>query len=180
MSELQAGSYGRPDDPADIRHHTAGGPARAPNCGSSATTDCRPPGGRATCRCVGRRSSTATSDNPAATAAAFQDGWFDTGDLACLREDGALVLTGRVKEIINRGGVKFNPADVEAVIDRLPGVVRSAVVPMPDPVLGETACAFVEAPGSGDARASDRGPRCAPASPASSGRSGWRWWRRCR
>ena len=84
-------------------------------------------------------------DNPAATAAAFDDGWFDTGDLGYLTNDGALVLTGRAKEVINRGGVKFNPADVEAVIDALPGVVRSAVVPMPDPVLGERACAFVEA-----------------------------------
>jgi acyl-CoA synthetase (AMP-forming)/AMP-acid ligase II len=83
-------------------------------------------------------------NNPAATGAAFEDGWFNTGDLGYLTPDGALVLTGRSKEIINRGGIKFNPLEVEAVIDTLPGVVRSAVVPMPDPVLGERACAFVE------------------------------------
>lgn len=144
MSELQAGSYGRPDDPAELRHHTAGRP--------SPGTELRVVGDDGTpTRGSGRLQMRGTSlfagylDNPAATAAAFQDGWFDTGDLACLRDDGALVLTGRVKEIINRGGVKFNPLDVEALIDRLPGVLRSAVVPMPDPVLGEKACVFVEA-----------------------------------
>ena len=58
---------------------------------------------------------------------------------------GELVLTGRVKEIINRGGVKYSPIDIEAIIDRMPGVARSAVVPMADPVLGERACVFVQA-----------------------------------
>ena len=83
-------------------------------------------------------------DNPQATAAAFAHGWFDTGDTGYLTAEGALVLTGRTKEIINRGGVKFNPIDVEAIIDRMPGVARSVIVPMPDPVLGERACVFVQ------------------------------------
>ena len=144
MSELQAGSYGRPGDPVEVRHHTAGRPSpgtelRVVDDDGAAPIGC----GRLQMR--GPSLFDGYLDNAAATAAAFQDGWFDTGDLACLRDDGALVLTGRVKEIINRGGVKFNPVDVEALIDRLPGVLRSAVVPMPDPVLGEKACVFVEA-----------------------------------
>ncbi len=144
MSEMQAGAYGRPDDPADVRHQTAGRPSPGTEL-RVVGDDGTPIAGPGRLQMRGPSLFEGYLDNPAATAAAFQGGWFDTGDLACLREDGALVLTGRVKEIINRGGVKFNPADVEAVIDRLAGVVRSAVVPMPDPVLGERACAFVEA-----------------------------------
>jgi cyclohexanecarboxylate-CoA ligase len=82
--------------------------------------------------------------NPAATAAAFTtDGWFRTGDLACLDAQGNLRITGRTKEVINRGGVKFNPADVEALVAQHPAVAGCAIVPMPDPVLGERACCFV-------------------------------------
>src|SRR5207247_5348951 len=46
-------------------------------------------------------------------------------------------------DVINRGGVKFNPADVEALLDAHPQILQSAIVPMPDPVLGEKACAFI-------------------------------------
>ena len=52
-------------------------------------------------------------------------------------------ITGRSKDIINRGGVKFHPADVEALLDGHPKILQSAIVPMPDAVLGEKACAFV-------------------------------------
>jgi acyl-CoA synthetase (AMP-forming)/AMP-acid ligase II len=89
-------------------------------------------------------------DNPAASAEAFRAGWFDTGDTALLRTDGALVLTGRVKELIDRGGVKFNPVDVETLLDTVPGVGRCVLAPMPDPVLGERACAFVVRDGSAE------------------------------
>jgi non-ribosomal peptide synthetase component E (peptide arylation enzyme) len=83
-------------------------------------------------------------DNPDATAVAFTaDGWFRTGDLGRLDENGNLTLTGRLKDVINRGGVKFNPADIEALIERHPAVAQCAIVPMPDPVLGEKACCFV-------------------------------------
>jgi cyclohexanecarboxylate-CoA ligase len=88
--------------------------------------------------------------NEEATRQAFTtDGWFETGDTAQLSGAGHLRFTGRVKEIINRGGVKYSPLDVEAIIDRMPGVARSAIVPYPDPVLGERACVFVQpAPGA--------------------------------
>ena len=51
-------------------------------------------------------------------------------------------ITGRSKDVINRGGVKFNPADVEALIARHPSVAICAIVPAPDPVLGEHAYCF--------------------------------------
>lgn len=71
-------------------------------------------------------------------------GWFDTGDTARLSAGGHLQLTGRVKEIINRGGVKYSPIDIEAILDRVPGVGRSAVVPYADAALGEKACVFIQ------------------------------------
>lgn len=83
--------------------------------------------------------------NDAATAVAFtDDGWFRTGDLALMDADGYVAITGRDKDIVNRGGIKINPSDVEAAIDRHPDVLLSAIVPMPDPVLGEKACCFVQ------------------------------------
>ena len=51
--------------------------------------------------------------------------------------------TGCIRDIINRGGVKLNPSDVEALIDQHGAVLQSAVVPVPDPILGERACCCV-------------------------------------
>ena len=67
-------------------------------------------------RCAARPSSTEYLDNPAATAAAFRDGWFRTGDVGKLSADGYLTLVGRVKELINRAGEKISPYEVEEVL----------------------------------------------------------------
>lgn len=84
-------------------------------------------------------------DNAEATRAAFADGrWFRTGDLGAIDENGNVTISGRLKDVVNRGGIKINPADIEAAIDRHPAVVVSAIVPMPDEVLGEKLCCFVE------------------------------------
>jgi len=83
-------------------------------------------------------------DNAAANAGIFtDDGWLRTGDLAVMSETGHVRITGRIKDIINRGGVKLNPSDVEALIDQHEAVLQSAIVPMPDPILGERACCCV-------------------------------------
>jgi cyclohexanecarboxylate-CoA ligase/acyl-CoA synthetase len=81
--------------------------------------------------------------NATATAESFQHGWFRTGDLACRDADGNFHITGRLKDLINRGGIKINPVEVEAIIDRHPKVLQSAIVPMHDEVMGEKACAFI-------------------------------------
>jgi cyclohexanecarboxylate-CoA ligase len=82
--------------------------------------------------------------NADASRAAFTaDGWFRTGDLASMDEEGNVLLRGRTKELINRGGVKFNPIDMEIAIAGHPAVAQVAIAPVPDDVLGERASCFV-------------------------------------
>jgi len=73
----------------------------------------------------------------ALTAAAFSDGWFRTGDLATVDGDGFVYLVGRLKELINRGGNKIPPVEVEAALLQCTGVANALVTGMPDPVLGQ-------------------------------------------
>lgn len=83
--------------------------------------------------------------NDLATRDAFtDDGWFRTGDMATIDANGFIAITGRLKDIINRGGIKINPLDIEVLMDAHPAVQISAVVPMPDEILGERACLFVQ------------------------------------
>jgi acyl-CoA synthetase (AMP-forming)/AMP-acid ligase II len=76
-------------------------------------------------------------DDPIATANAFVDGWFRTGDLGLLDGDGYLFLKGRIKELINRGGDKIFPADVDAVLLSDPKVQDAASFGVPDAKYGE-------------------------------------------
>jgi oxalate---CoA ligase len=81
--------------------------------------------------------------NPDANAAAFTDGWFRTGDEGTLDGDGYLVLRGRRKELINRGGEKIAPTEVERIIADHPAVRRVCVFGIPHPSLGEEVAAAV-------------------------------------
>jgi len=74
---------------------------------------------------------------------AFSNGWFHTGDLGYRDEDGFLYLTGRLREIINRGGEKISPLEVESVIKQHPEVAEAAVFALPHPTLGEDVVAAV-------------------------------------
>ena len=82
-------------------------------------------------------------DDAEATAAAFVDGWFRTGDLGRFDEDGYLYLVGRVKDIINRGGEKISPAEIDAAIEAIPGVRAAATFAIPHRSLGEEVVAAV-------------------------------------
>lgn len=71
------------------------------------------------------------------------DGYFKTGDLGTLSEDGYVSIVGRGKDLIISGGLNVYPKEVEEVIDALPGVVESAVIGLPDPDFGEAVTAVV-------------------------------------
>jgi acyl-CoA synthetase (AMP-forming)/AMP-acid ligase II/acetyltransferase-like isoleucine patch superfamily enzyme/acyl carrier protein len=81
--------------------------------------------------------------NPAATAAAFTNGWFRTGDQGRLDTEGYLFLTGRLKEIINRGGEKIAPREIDEVLAQHPAVSQAIAFAVPHPTLGEDLAAAV-------------------------------------
>lgn len=82
-------------------------------------------------------------NNPEANASSFFDDWFRTGDLGYLDGDGYLYLAGRLKEIINRGGQKVNPLEVDQVLLEHPSVAQAATFAVPHPTLGEDVAAAV-------------------------------------
>lgn len=86
-------------------------------------------------------------DNPEANAASFGDGWFRTGDLGSLSDDGYLTLEGRIKEMINRGGEKISPLEVEDALLRHPSVAEAVVYAREDAKYGEQVAAAVVAAG---------------------------------
>ena len=81
--------------------------------------------------------------NPAATEAAFAGGWFHTGDLAVRHPDGYVEIKDRSKDIIISGGENISSLEVEDALYRHPTVMEVAVVAKPDPIWGETPCAFI-------------------------------------
>jgi long-chain acyl-CoA synthetase len=82
-------------------------------------------------------------NNPDATAEVFDGGWFHTGDLGYIDEDGFLFIVGRIKELIIRGGFNVYPAELEDVLHAHPAILEAAVVGIPDDRLGEEVKAVV-------------------------------------
>ncbi len=135
MTEMQAGLYTRPGDAPEVHAASAGRPSPGTEIRIAEDHELQVRG------CL---LFPGYYDNDAANRDAFTaDGWFRTGDLAAIDAAGNVAITGRSKDIINRGGVKFNPRDVEDLLAAHPKVLQAAIVPMPDPVLGEKACAVV-------------------------------------
>ncbi|WP_329184721.1 FadD7 family fatty acid--CoA ligase [Actinacidiphila glaucinigra] len=130
-----------------------------------------PPGGEGEVWVHGPTVARGYLGNPGETAYGFVDGWFRTGDLGALDEDGHLFLTGRLKNIIIRGGEKVSPEHVEDVLAGCPGVAEAAVFAVPDATYGQRVGAAVvlspaegpgsEAPGAEEVRRYCRG-RLAP------------------
>lgn len=82
-------------------------------------------------------------DDPAATAAALQSGWYRTGDIATTDDEGYLSISGRTRDLIRTGGESVAPAEVESVLADLEGVRDVAVIGLPDTTWGEIVCAVV-------------------------------------
>ena len=83
-------------------------------------------------------------NNPKATKAAFEGGWFHTGDLAVMHADAALEIKDRAKDVIISGGENISSIEIEEVLTRNPKIREAAVVAKPDAKWGEIPCAFVE------------------------------------
>ncbi|MEU3985268.1 SDR family NAD(P)-dependent oxidoreductase [Streptomyces sp. NPDC026672] len=82
-------------------------------------------------------------NDPEATGSVLVDGWYRTGDLGRQDASGQLTITGRVKELIIRGGENIHPGEVERVLARVPGVAEAAVAGRPHAVLGEVPVAYL-------------------------------------
>ncbi len=145
MTETQAALYTRPGDPLEVSASSAGRASPGTEVRVVSLTDevC-PAGEEGELQVRGCLAFPGFFANDAANRAAFAPGgWYRTGDLATMDAAGNVSITGRAKDVINRGGHKFNPRDVEDLLDSHPKILQSAIVPMPDPVLGEKACCFV-------------------------------------
>ena len=82
-------------------------------------------------------------NNPEANAKSFTNGWFRTGDQGFLDADGYLTLTGRLKELINRGGEKIGPREIDEVLLSHPAVAEAVCFGVPHPAWGEEVAAAV-------------------------------------
>jgi len=91
----------------------------------------------------GRNVTDGYENNPTANASAFTNGWFRTGDQGWLDEDGYLRLTGRLKELINRGGEKISPLEVDEILMDHPAVAQCLTFALPHPMLGEEVAAAI-------------------------------------
>jgi acyl-CoA synthetase len=89
-------------------------------------------------RCVG-----VLADEQRAASLMTEDGWFRSGDLISIDVEGYVTVRGRTKEVINRGGYKYSPREVEDVLEKHLAIRSVAIVSTPDERLVERACAFV-------------------------------------
>ena len=138
------------DDPADRRHTTLGRVcAGAELAVLGRGGEHLGPGETGELAMRGPDTALGYFDDPAATASVFDsEGWGRMGDLGRLDGDGYLHLTGRVKEIINRGGKKISIAEVEAAVAAVAGVHDVAAVGYADPDLGERCAVFLVTEGA--------------------------------
>jgi oxalate---CoA ligase len=144
-------TYGMTEAASMITANPVDGPRKAGSAGQAAGTEVRigaglsttaRPGeiGRVQIRGAGVIGAYACGGRPGAIDA---DGWLETGDLGYLDEDGYLFLVGRSDDVINRGGEKIYPREIEEILLAQPGVRSAAVIGVPDEVLGERPVAYV-------------------------------------
>jgi non-ribosomal peptide synthetase component E (peptide arylation enzyme) len=140
-------SQSRPDDPEEVVCNTIGRPV----CPYDDLVTLDAAGAKTASGVEGELAArgpgifTGYFNNPAANQQAFTpDGYFRTGDLAVIDERGVIRITGRLKDIIIRGGENIAARDVEDLISAHPGVEYVAVLGLPDPDLGEAVCAVIK------------------------------------
>jgi 2,3-dihydroxybenzoate-AMP ligase/mycobactin salicyl-AMP ligase len=137
----------RPDDPIEIRTQTIGWPVCPYDDIKTVDFEGKPtpPSQEGELVAKGPGIFTGYFKNPQANQDAFtSDRYFRTGDLAVIDENGTIRITGRVKDIIIRGGENIGAQEVEELISSHPSAEYVAVVGMPDPDLGEQICAYIK------------------------------------
>jgi len=82
-------------------------------------------------------------NDPEANEEVWKDGWFHIGDLASFDNEGMLTIRGRRKDVIIRGGQNIYPLEIESLLLKHPEVLKTSIIGMPDPKMGERACAYV-------------------------------------
>jgi acyl-CoA synthetase (AMP-forming)/AMP-acid ligase II len=102
-----------------------------------------PPGALGEVVIRGRNVTAGYENNPTANASAFSNGWFRTGDQGTIDDAGYLRLTGRLKEIINRGGEKISPLEVDDILMTHPAIAQVVTFGMPHAKLGEEVAAAI-------------------------------------
>ena len=137
VGERRIGSVGRPIDGVDVR--IAGEDNQPVSAGAVGEIQIR---GSGVMKGYWRNPEKTQADMTA-------DGWFRTGDLGILSNDGYLDIVGRAKDLVITGGYNVYPKEVEMVIDALPGVLESAVIGLPDRDFGEAVTAVVVPTGEG-------------------------------
>lgn len=138
------GGWAAPDptDPPEVRHHTVGRARGGTEFRIVDDEDKEVPGGQIG-ELMGRGPCCVSGYLGEQGRQAWRDGWFHTGDLASQDASGNIVVVGRLKEIIVRGGDKISPVEIETVLRTRPEVTQVAVVGVPDDILGERVCACV-------------------------------------
>jgi 2-furoate---CoA ligase len=134
-----------------------------PGCAGRAALNARlrldPPGeGEILCHMSSDEAFTGYWNRPDADASAIRDGWYHTGDVGRIDEDGDLWVVGRVDDMIISGGENIHPVEVEDVLARAPGVGEVAVVGAPDERWGQRVVAYVVA--TGEVTAQDLDAHC--------------------
>lgn len=152
MTEVPMITQGGPSDTDEQLSHTTGKPVTGAEVRIvTADGEVAPPGLDGEVRVKGPMVCKGYTD-PALTAEAFdEDGYFRTGDIGHLREDGHVVLTGRLKDIIIRKGENISAKEIEDLLYAHPKVGDVAVIGLPDRERGERVCAVVEPPEGGEA-----------------------------
>ena len=131
-----------PEDPQAVRWFTVGKPRGGSEI--SLVADSAHAAGEGVIEARGPSSTFGYFDDPEATARAWTaDGWFRTDDVGAFDELGNLIIVGRMQDVINRGGDKVFPPEVEHLLEEHPHIARAAVVAFPDWKLGERVCAFI-------------------------------------
>jgi acyl-CoA synthetase (AMP-forming)/AMP-acid ligase II len=145
-------AYGMTEATHQMASNPLGGPRKAGTVGPSGGPEIRvvddrgktvPAGATGEIVIRGPNVMTAYENNPKANAEAFYNGWFITGDQGVMDDDGYVSVTGRLKEIINRGGEKISPREVDEIIMEHPAVHQCVTFAMPHDMLGEDVAAAI-------------------------------------